>query len=128
MERHHPTGEPQRRTNGSASFPQVVKTQSRSDKQDEIRLLKKGKTITSLLLVRESTNSDGAPTSFRGEINESFEDILPESPRNACKEYLQLIRSEIEAMKDSPRDGALIFVLRFPWAAVNVSFASALQK
>lgn len=107
--------------------PQVVKTQSRSDKQDEIRLLK-GKTITSLLLVRESTNSDGAPIYFPGEINESFEDILPESPRNACKEYLQLIRSEVETMKDSPKDGALSFVVRFPWAAINVSFASALQK
>jgi hypothetical protein len=91
--------------------PQVVKTQSRSDKQDELRVLQ-GKTITSLLLVRESTNSDGAPIYLPGEINESFEDILP----------------EVDAMKDSQTDGALSFAVRFPWAAINVSFASAFQK
>lgn len=108
--------------------PQASKaSQSRADKQDEYRVLK-GKTITSLLLARESTNADGAPIYVSGEIDEAFEDTLLETPRNACKEYLQLIRAKVEVMKGSPTEGALSYVMRFPWAAINVAFASAFQK
>ena len=108
--------------------PQAPKaTQSRADKQDEYRVLK-GKTIISLLLARHSINADGECIYVPGEIDEAFEDTLLETPRNACKEYLQLIRAKVEDMKGSPTEGALSYVMRFPWAAINVAFASAFQK
>jgi hypothetical protein len=34
----------------------------------------------------------------------------------------------VEIMKGSPTEGALSYVMRFPWAAINVAFASAFQK
>jgi hypothetical protein len=108
--------------------PQAPKaTQSRADRQDELRVLK-GKTVTSLLLVRNSINVDGEGIYVSGEIDESFEDTLLETLCNACREYLQLIRAMVKIMKGSPTEGALSYVMRFPWAAINVAFASAFQK
>jgi hypothetical protein len=90
--------------------PQAPKaTQSRADKQDEYRALK-GKIITSLLLARHSINTDGECIYVSGEINEAFEDTLLETPRNACKEYLQLIQAKVEVMKGSPTEGAKFFL------------------
>ena len=107
----------------------IVKTQTRSDKQEENRVIK-GRTITSLLLAREGTNVDGEPILIPGELDESFEDTLSETPRNACKDYVQLFRSKIEQMRDVSSDGssAMSYVTRFPFAAINVAFSSALQK
>jgi hypothetical protein len=34
----------------------------------------------------------------------------------------------VEIMKGLPTEGDLSYVMRFPWAAINVPFASALQK
>jgi hypothetical protein len=71
--------------------PQAPKaTQAQADKQDEYRVLK-GKTITSLVLVRDSTNVDGESIHISGAIDEAFEDTLLKTPRKACKEHLQLI-------------------------------------
>jgi hypothetical protein len=63
-------------------------------------------------------------------MDEAFEDTLSETPRNACKDYVQLFRSKIEHMRDSSSAGssAMSYVLRFPFAAINVAFSSALQK
>jgi hypothetical protein len=88
----------------------------------------KGKTITSLLLTRHSINVDGECIYVSGEIDEAFEDTPLETSRNACKEYLQLIQAMVKIMKGSPTKGALSYVMRFPWAAINVAFASAFQK
>jgi hypothetical protein len=88
----------------------------------------KGKTIKSLLLARHSINVDGECIYVSGEIDEASADTLLETPRNACKEYLQLIRAKVKVMKGSPTKGALSYVMRFPWAAINVAFASAFQK
>jgi hypothetical protein len=99
----------------------------RDDKQDEFIVLK-GKTITSLLLTRHSINADGECIYVSGEIDEAFKDTLLETPRNSCKEYLQLIQAKVKIMKGSPTKGALSYVMRFPWAAINVAFASTFQK
>jgi hypothetical protein len=110
-----------------ASPEAIVKTQTRADKQDEYRVLK-GKTITSLLLARESTNAEGTKILIPADIDATFDDTLLETPRNACKEYQQLIRAKVEEMKSSSTDGAMSYVIKFPWATINVPFSSALQK
>jgi hypothetical protein len=108
--------------------PQAPKaTQSRANKQNKYRVLK-GKTITSLLLARHSINADGECIYVSGEIDEAFEDTLLETPCNACNEYLQLIQAKVKIMKGLPTEGALSYVMRFPWAVINVAFASAFQK
>jgi hypothetical protein len=114
----------------AAVSPQaIVKTQTRADKQEEVRVMK-GATVNSMILVREDDNVEGAPILLIGELDESFEDTLSETPRNACKDYVQLFRSKIEHMRDSPAagSGAMAYVMRFPLAAINIAFSSALQK
>jgi hypothetical protein len=114
----------------TAVSPQaIVKTQTRADKQEEGCVLK-GATITSLILVREDDNDEGAQILLTRELNQSLEDTLSETPRNACKDYVQLFRSKIKHMRDSPAvgSGAMAYVMRFPMTAINVAFSLALQK
>jgi hypothetical protein len=107
----------------------IINTQTRADKQEERRVLKDA-TITILTLVGEDDNEEGAPILLTGELNESFEDTLSETPRNACKNYVQLFCSKIEHMRDSPAVGssAMAYVTRFPMAAINLAFSLAFQK
>jgi hypothetical protein len=63
----------------------IVKTQTRADKHEEVHVIK-GATINSMILVREDDNIKGAPILLIGELDESFEDTLSETPRNACKD------------------------------------------
>jgi hypothetical protein len=114
----------------TAVSPQViVKTQTRADKQEEGCVLK-GAMINSLILVREDDIEEGAPILLMGELDESFKDTLSKTPRNACKDYVQLFCSKIEHMRDSPAVGigAMAYVTRFPMAAIDVAFSLALQK
>jgi hypothetical protein len=114
----------------AAISPQaIVKTQTRADKQEEGRVLK-GAMITSLILVREGDNEEGAPILLTGELDELYEDMLSETTRNACKDYVQLFRSKIERMQDSSAvgSGAMAYLTCFLYAAINVAFSLALQK
>jgi hypothetical protein len=73
--------------------------------------------------------ADGEPILIPGEIDESFEDTLCETPPNDCKDYLQLFLSKIEHMKDAlSANSALSYMTRFPWAVINVAFSLPLQK
>jgi hypothetical protein len=72
--------------------------QLRAGKQNEYRV-PKGKTITSQLHAKESTNMDGKSICILGEVDKAFEDTLLETPCNACKEHLQLIQANIKVMK-----------------------------
>jgi hypothetical protein len=111
------------------SLQAIIKMQTRADKQEEGRVLK-GAMITSLILVRKDDNEEGAQILLTRELDESYEDTLSETPRNACKDYVQVLCSKVEQMQDSSAVGssAMAYVTPFPYAAINMAFYLALQK
>ena len=104
----------------------IVKTQA--DKTNEARM-NKAKASMQLFLVRPGTsNVDGTDILIPSALDETYEDLLQETPRNAFRNLNMLFRTNIEGKKEKDPMHLMYFSTIFPYVIINAIFTAALMS
>jgi hypothetical protein len=105
----------------SAVTPTVV-YESLKDKTTKVNIAR-ARAITSLLLARETTASDGTKVITPGIVSQMFEDAISDSTSRAVRYFLQEILSLRNSKVDS-MDSVNILMARFPIVVITSSLVA----
>jgi hypothetical protein len=90
--------------------------------------MNKLKASMQLFLVRPGTsNVDGTDILIPSALDETYEDLLQETPQNAFRNLNMLFRTNIEGKKEKDPMNLMYFSTLFPYVIINAIFTAALM-